>query len=302
MSMDTAVLSSLRTNWENNCNRPVATFQGKRITRERIWSTIGYEPHAGNSNEGSQWHFHYAPERFKVAACGRRYGKSNMSGMDVIDYLFIPNARGWIVGESYGTGEEEFAYIEEAVKTLITAFGLPSKQIQKAHNLRTGEMYIRMPWNARVEVRSWKHPDSLVGKGLSWVIYAEAAKLPRIVHDKYIRGALADHRAPALFPSTPEGDNWFKEFHDFGNEKQLAQGQYWEDSWRSWNFPSWENPILYPLGFDDPEIKSQMGTPGGTPYFWQEIGAKFNVFVGQIYPQFTKETHVLSVDNYPVAA
>lgn len=266
-----------------------------RVSRSKLWKLAEYEPHSGTSEAGSQWLFHNSSARFKVPICGRRYGKSQMASMDKIDKLFVPKCIWWIVSDTYSTGEEEFIYIEDAMDKICRALGV--KVESHAHNLRTGEMYLRMPWGARVEVKSAQHPKALVGKGLGCVTFGEAAKIERYVWEQLISPALSDHKSPADFPTTPEGDNWVKELYDFG-QPELGNGEpnpaYVGNGgeWESWNLPAWENPKVYPMGFADNEVRRQMKTPEGTPFFWQEIGARFGAMVGRIYPDFSRERHV----------
>lgn len=250
---------------------------------ERYWKRIGYTPHSEN-----QWSFHASNARFKVSASGRRYGKSRSAAAEVGPYMFEPDRPGigWIVALSYDTADE-FQYLYDDI---VLSMGLGGK-IKKANNPRTGEMYLEMPWGDKCVVKSIKNSDNLVGKGLKWVILSEAAKMPQKIWKKFIRPALADHRGPCIFPSTPEGFNWFKELHDDGKNPE-------KKDWQSWNFPSWENRVVYPLGFEDPEIQDQMLStrPEEDPWFWQEIGAQFQSVAGRIYGEFSEEHHI--VDNY----
>ena len=136
------------------------------------------------------------------------------------------------------------------------------------------------------------HPDSLVGEGLDWVIISESAKQNPAIWDKYIRPALADKRGTAIFPSTPEGFNWFYEKFQLGQNGRDPQ-------WHSWRYPSWENPYVYPGGFEDDEIQTQMGTADGTAWFWQEIGADFRAVVGLIYEEWDESVHVKPIRYNP---
>lgn len=265
------------------------------IRREKIWEIVGYEPHE------KQKLYHASPARFKVPACGRRFGKSRMEAMDKIDALFsFKKALWWMVAETYGTCDE-FAYAKEAIEVLCREFRIPLKDLRMADNERTGEMYIEMPWGDKLKVKSAAHPKSLVGKGLYCVTFSEAAKIERYIWDQLVSPALADYRGPAGFPSTPEGDNWFKDLHDMGQDptKRIENGAPYEDSWESWNFSAWENRIIYPQGFNDPEIRRQMKTPEGTPIFWQEIGASFKHMQGLIYT-FDKDIHVKKHEYNPL--
>ena len=224
--------------------------------------------------------FHQSDARFKVPACGRRWGKSRATAVEVLPYMFEPErpGRGWIVAPSYDTSDE-FQYMWDDI---IIKLGLGSR-IKKANNERTGEMYIEMPWGDRVDVKSAKYPQTLVGKGLKWVVLSEAAKLHPVIWRKYIRPALADFHGKAIMPSTPEGFNWYYEVHQLGKVEK--------SDWKSWNFPSWENKVVYPLGFDDPEVQSQRPTADDT-WFWQEIGAQFKAVAGLVYQEWDDEVHI----------
>lgn len=240
----------------------------------KLWELVEYEPHP------KQLEFHMSEARFKVAVCGRRFGKSRMAAAEALIAFMEPNNRGWIVGPQYSVGENEFKYVwDDLIKMRLI-----DKMKKKAYNVRTGEMYVESPWGSRIDVMSADKPDSLVGKGLHWIIVSEAAKQNPIVWDKYLRPALADHKGWAIFPSTPEGFNWFYQLYMLGQ----AGG---DDDYESWCYPSWENPHVYKEGFEDPEIQKQLRTPDD-PWFWQELGADFRSVVGLIYPEFSNERHV----------
>jgi hypothetical protein len=265
------------------------------VSRERLWSIIEYEPHR------RQWEFHNSKARFRVPASGRRFGKSQMVGSDALLDMFY-KARTWIIADTYSNGEDEFVVMDDGIQKICQRFGTKVKS--RAYNVKSGDMHIELPWGALLEVKSARYPNTITGKGVKRVIMAEAAKIEPFIWEKHARPALSDWRGRADFPSTPEGNNWYKhDAYDYGQpdgkratgiRTRLEQGAPWEDSWESWNLPSWENHIIYPGGFEDPEIQAMKGTPEGTPYFWQEIGARFDVFVGQIYPQFDKEAHMLT--------
>lgn len=240
-----------------------------------LWRGIKYEPHP------KQREFHESRARFKVAVCGRRFGKSRMAAAEVEPKIMQPNTRGWIVGPEYKVGEKEFRYIWD---DLIVTMKLGNQMKRKAYNVRTGEMYIETPWGSRVDVMSASHPDMLVGEGLDWVIISEAAKQNPEVWEKYIRPALADRHGTAIFPSTPEGFNWFYDRYRDGQNQNMKE-------WESWRYPSWENPYVYPGGFDDPEIQSQLRSPEDA-WFWQELGADFRSVVGLVYPEWDDRMHV----------
>ena len=255
----------------------------RRIDKAKYFAKIGYEPHAGQAE------FHYSPTRYRIACCGRRYGKSTMAARDMEPYLLKPNGMYWIIGPTYDLGEKEFRIIYD---DMMVRLGLAKdKRIKKTYNKRSGTMFIEFPWNTRIEVRSADHPENLVGESLDGVIMAEAAKHRRDTWERFIRPALADKNGFATFCTTPEGQNWLYDLYMLGQDDDF-------ESYASWRMPSWENTAVFPGGFDDPEIQELLKTTS-PEWFAQEIGAEFTSFVGKIYPEFDERIHVQNIDYRP---
>lgn len=246
------------------------------LSKEKFFEWIGYKPHP------QQWEYHNARERFRVVCCGRRFGKSTMAARDLEPQLFLPNKRFWIVGPTYDLAEKEFRVIWDDL--IIGKKLAKDRRIKKAYNKKQGDMYIEFPWGTRVEARSADHPENLVGEALDGVIMSEAAKQKEQTWKRFIRPALADKRGWATFPTTPEGYNWIYDLWQLGQNPDHAL-------YNSWQFPSWANSVVYPLGYDDPEIQDLRNTTI-PEWFAQEIGAEFSAFVGKIYGEFQEKLHV----------
>jgi len=256
----------------------------RSIDKYKFFESIGYTPHSE-----AQRKYHDSPARFRIPVCGRRFGKSIMAGRDLEPKLFIPKMRYWAVGPTYDLGEKEFRVVWDDL-IIKKALGR-DKRVKKAYNRRSGEMYIEFPWQTRFEVRSADHPEGLVGDSLDGVIMSEAAKHKRETWERYIRPALTDRRGFADFPTTPEGFNWLYEMWQYGQNPDLKD-------YASWRFPSWYNPIVFPGGYEDPEVQMLLKTT--TPeWFMQEIGAEFSSFVGRIYSEFDEAHHVKRIEYNP---
>jgi hypothetical protein len=251
------------------------------VDKWKVFEQIGYKPHP------KQLLYHHSTARFKVPVCGRRFGKSKMAGSESVPLLFKPNSMQWIVGPTYDLGEKEFRVVWDAV---IRELGFGKKQgIKHSYTRKQGNMFIEMPWGARIEVRSADHPDMLVGEGLDHVIMSEAAKHQLDTWERFIRPALADKRGTADFPTTPEGHNWLYNLWRYGRNPEFT------DMYASWRFPSWDNPVVYPGGRTDPEILLLEKTTS-PEWFMQEIGADFASFVGKVYGEWAEEIHVQKVE------
>jgi hypothetical protein len=249
------------------------------VSREAYFQTIDYAPHSA-----AQAEYHNSKARFRVAVCGRRFGKSTMAGKDLEVKLLPGNykRRFWIVGPTYDLGEKEFRVVWD---DMIVRLQLGrDKRVKKSYSKKQGDMYIEFPWGSRVEVRSADHPESLVGDALDGVIMSEAAKHKQETWERFIRPALADRLGFADFPTTPEGYNWLYELWAFGQNPDIPE-------YASWKFPSWGNPHVYPEGRTDPEIRLLERTTA-PEWFMQEIGADFASFVGKIFPEWDETRHV----------
>lgn len=246
------------------------------MERNAFFEAIGYRPHP------KQRVYHNSTARFRVPCCGRRFGKSLMAGRDLEPKMFERGKRFWAIGPTYDLGEKEFRVIWDDL-IIGRRLGL-RKDVKKAYNKRSGEMYIEMPWQTRLEVRSAEYPEHLVGEALDGVIMSEAAKHKHETWERYVRPCLADRRGFADFPTTPEGFNWLHALWKLGQDPAYS-------NYESWRFPSWDNPHVYPGGESDPEI-IEIRTTTSEEWFAQEIAADFASFVGKIYPEFDEVVHV----------
>lgn len=256
-----------------------------QINKAAFFKEIGYTPHP------KQQLFHNSTARFRCATCGRRFGKSTMAARDLEPELFLPNRMYWIVGPSYDLGEKEFRVVWNDL--MVGQKLAKDKRVKRAYNKKQGNMFIEFPWGTRLEVKSADHTENLVGEGLHGVILSEAAKHAEDTWERYIRPSLTDYHGWATFPTTPEGQNWLHKIWQYGRNKKPEYIDY-----ESWQFPSWENRVLYPLGRNDPEIL-QIELTTSKAWFDQEIGADFTAFVGRIYPEFQEITHVKNIEYNP---
>jgi hypothetical protein len=255
-----------------------------KIDKWKYFDLIGYKPHP------KQALFHKSDVRFKVPVCGRRFGKTAMGARDLEPVLMTPNRRVWIVGPTYDLGEKEFRVIWH---DMIIKLGLgKEKTVKRSYAKKQGDLSIEFPWGTRLEVRSADRPENLVGEGLDYVIMSEAAKHTQETWDRFIRPALTDRKGSATFSTTPEGQNWIYRLWKMGRDPN-------EPDFASWQFPSWDNPYVYPGGRNDPEILlTERTTPAEV--FRQEYAADFTSFSGRIYSDFDEQTHVQHVQFNPL--
>lgn len=229
------------------------------------WTDMsGYEPHPKQ-----RWLLEHE-ERFRVLCAGRRWGKTMSAAKEAESMILLPNTYGWIVSKTYDLAEKVFRQIYQ---TLIIKFKLPT--ISKSNS--QGKMKLSFPWGSVVEAKSADHPDSLIGEGLDWLVFDEAAKCKSNIWEQYLRPCLADRQGWALFISTPNGDNWFN--------RLLKKGRSGDRYYASMVSPSWENPYL-----PKEEIEEARRNCSDL-IFRQEWGAEIITAVGKVYKDFDETVH-----------
>lgn len=279
-----------------------------------VFKRLGYRPH------NAQKMVHASHARNRVVAAGRRVGKSEVGAAELdveavrtkhcLAYLEDKGIRRefWIVGPEYTDSEKEFRKHYNALKKMDAPFDKPGTY----YDAHSGDMQLSMYGGKYLVLgKSAKHPERLVGEGLSGVIMAEAAKQKEVTWTKYIRPTLADFNGWSLHSSTPEGKNWFYELFMRGKDPNNTE-------WESWRFGSWRNPYVYPMGASpqglrmlrealdnriaiddrlrndskvDPEIISLM-LDLSQETFNQEIAADFTEFAGRVFKLFDEDVHV----------
>lgn len=272
----------------------------------------------------------YSRTRNKVVSAGRRFGKSQTGGHQLVAEpqraameLKELGRRAlrreyWIVGPEYSDAEKEFRVVWSSLERLGFEFDRPGSY----NNPLSGEMRISLfGGKFIIHAKSAKYPSTLVGEGLSGVVFSEAAKLKPSVWNKFIRPTLADFGGWAFFGSTPEGKNWFYDLWAIGQDPSRTD-------WASWRAPSWSNPHVYPEGVNEELLErvsrarrkgthhalfqtlrdggmwGRISPTGIDPEIWamwldmsqemfnQEVAALFTEYVGRVFKDFDEEVHV----------
>jgi len=256
------------------------------------WAQVKYRPHIG------QRKIQASGARHRVAACGRRFGKSQIGGHEVslqpkltetVLHVLEDNDRRheiWFVGPEYSDSEKEFRVVWNDLKRMGVPLDKPGSYYNPS--LPASDMVISM-FNGRLMIKgmSSKYPDTLVGEGLVGVVMCEAAKMKPLVWSKHIRPALVDEHGWSLWLSTPEGKNHFYEAYQRGLDPA-------HPAWESWRMASYVNHHVFPLGAKDPEVhemKAEMSDERAE----QEIEASFTEYVGSVFKDFDEEIHVRDV-------
>ncbi len=162
--------------------------------------------------------------RFKILACGRRWGKSRL-GAALCIKTALEGGRSWWVAPSFPMSQVGWRLIRQL-----------GQQIPGSRT-RLGDRQVAFPGGGWVQVRSADNPDSLRGEGLDLVVVDECAFMKEEAWSEALRPALSDRQGGAMFISTPKGRNWFHRLYLKGRDELDLE-------WASWRFPTSDNPYI----------------------------------------------------------
>lgn len=262
--------------------------EGKVFQKDGYFRETGYAPH------DAQKLIHYDNTRHRAMTNGRRWGKTLLGGKEAECMAFVRNflsqpMRGWIIGPEYGDCEKEFRVVYDNFRKLE----IDQVSNKFLNNVDNGNMRINTRWGFDLQCRSAKHPESLVGEGLDFVLMVEAGRLHRRTFTEYVRPALSDKRGWSLSSGVPEIATetallyWA---YERGQDPTKAQ-------WKSWQMASWTNPIAFPGGRNDPEILEAEDDLTDDE-FDRQYGGKFVERVGRVMKEWDDEVHMRHAPSY----
>ena len=168
--------------------------------------------------------------RFRVLACGRRWGKSICAMREAFQMLLRlyekdnHRHRGWVISPTFPLVREDWLIAEELLKDAITHKG-------------TTDMRMDFYPFGFIEFKSAERDDEgLRGAGLDFAVIDEASRVSRKSWEQGIRPALSDKLGRAIFISTPKGRNWFYEL--------WLKGQTDNPEIKSWRYTTFDNPYF----------------------------------------------------------
>jgi PBSX family phage terminase large subunit len=137
--------------------------------------------------------------RFRVAICGRRFGKTHLAIRELSYFARIPDQEVWYVAPSYKQAKQ---IVWRKLKNKLQDL----KWVQK---INESELTIVLKNNSTISLKGADNPDSLRGVGLDFLVMDEFADISSDAWYEVLRPTLADKQGHALFIGTPKGtSNW----------------------------------------------------------------------------------------------
>ena len=208
--------------------------------------------------------------RFRVICAGRRWGKSVLSQLVVLQWATKAVGTYWIVSPTYRQGKQiHWKGLQQII---------PRDWIAKKNEV---ELSITLKNGSVIELKGAENPDNLRGVKLRGLVIDEIASIRNWdwLWQEVLRPTLTDYEAPVLFISTPKGYNHFFELYQQGNDRE---GQY-----KSWRFTSYDNPYIPKGEIDNAKKELTEDT------FYQEYMADFRKYTGLVYKGFDRSIHVI---------
>jgi predicted phage terminase large subunit-like protein len=203
-----------------------------------------------------------SPKRFKVASCGRRFGKSYLAAwVLIIKALQSPSKDVFYVAPTF----------QQAKDILWAILKDVGRDVIKAAHENTATLTLIN--DRKIYLKGSDRPDTLRGVGLAYVVMDEYASMKPEVWEMILRPTLADVKGGALFIGTPAGKN---HFYKLWIDAQIDENQ---NDWEAFQFNSTDNTFLDPSEIND--AKRSMSTQA----FRQEFEATFESFSGGVFKE-----------------
>ncbi len=178
-----------------------------------------YRPHKG------QLRIHNSKARFRVVACGRRFGKTLMACNEIVKFaLEHRNATCAWVAPSYRQSKIAYRLIRRAMREVIT---------YKSDS----ELRIEFKSGSSITFYSSDNYDALRGNGFHFIVLDECADINELAWTEVLQPTLADTNGKALFIGTPKGRNFFFRLFARGEDEAYPD-------WESFHAATADNPYI----------------------------------------------------------
>lgn len=211
------------------------------------------------------------PSRFRIAVCGRRWGKTQSAKAELIGNAAVPKSLIWYVAPTYG--------MAKTIMWVELMESIPRSWIVKANE---SSLTILLVNGTRIELKGADNPDSLRGVGLNFLVIDEAQDITEETWTRVLRPTLATTGGRAMIIGTPKGYNWLYDLWERGQQFEDRHNfRYW-----SWTFKTIDSPFIPPE--EIAEAKEDMDEAS----FRQEFEASFEVMQGRVYYPFDRKLHI----------
>lgn len=219
--------------------------------------------------------------RFRVACCGRRFGKTMLAAEEIKGKAIASECRIAYIATTYGQARDIIwaTLVKELLPITIKAnesrLEIEVKNLQGTTSL--------------IQLRGWENVDTLRGQKFHFIVVDEVAMMRNfwLNWQEVVVPTLTDTKGEVLFISTPKGFNHFYELYN----KELDDKDF-----KSFHFTTFDNPHIPSEEID--KLKSQLTEDR----FAQEYLAEFKRTEGLVYKEFKRELDITDKEPQEVSS
>ncbi len=206
--------------------------------------------------------------RFRVAICGRRFGKTWLAMRELAKFARFPDRRCWFIAPTRGQGK---GIVWDQLKGRLQDLNWIAK-------VNESELTLHLRNGSEIGIRSADSYDRMRGFSVDFAVFDEFADMDPDVWTA-VRPTLSDKKGHALFIGTPKGTgNWSKDIFDMSLEHP--------EDWVSYQYTTLDG------GRVAPEEVAAARSEMDERTFRQEYEATFESFAGRIYYAFDRSNVV----------
>ena len=224
--------------------------------------------------------------RFKVAACGRRSGKSELAKRKGVALACSPQK---YIDAHYVFGAPTYQQAKRIfwpdIKKLVPRDFFAGRDPRRATS--EGELTIRLITGAEIIVTGLDVPERIEGIPIDWAGIDEIGNTKASAWTEHIRPALSERQGEAWLFGVPEGRNHYYELAVKAQEIEQTDPELW-------SFHCWPSADILP-----PEEIAIAKAELDALTFAQEYEASFICPTGRVYYPFNRQTHCSPVKYYP---
>jgi phage terminase large subunit len=211
--------------------------------------------------------------RFRVLACGRRWGKTTLAIRELAYHAREPESVCWYVTGSYRAAK---GLAWEPLKTQLGRLNWIKK-------VNEAELTITLKNGSRICLRGSENPDALRGFYIKGILILDEAQDVDPKTWDVLRPTLSDHKARVLICGTPKGRS--NQLFDFFQKGQDTT----ETEWQSWQYTTAQG------GWVDEEELRQAQKDLDPRTYKVEYEAEFANYEGVVYYAFDRAKHIRDI-------
>lgn len=206
-----------------------------------------------------------APNRFRVAICGRRFGKTWLAMRELARFAREPDQRCYYVAPTYRMAKQ---IVWDPLKAKLI-------DLRWIERVNESDLTLNLINGSKISLRGADNRDSLRGVGLDFLVMDEFAWMDERAWTEVLRPTLSDRQGHALFISTPIGkNNWAYDL--------FTQPETDATNWAAWQWTSLDGGRITAEEIEQARRDLDERT------FRQEYEATFESYVGRIYYAFDR--------------